>query len=105
MELPDWPVTKNKKGAAKLPPDGQVLRFVILDEIRRQQTDFPEKVIYLQKFRFEDGRIQFRLCYYIIGKKPGMKGKWVFGQYATMVPAGDLKWMMDEAERLGWFAD
>ncbi len=45
---------------------------------------------------------KFRLCYYIIGKKPGMKGKWVFGQFATMLPPEDFKWIVDEAKRQGW---
>ncbi len=83
--------------------DGRKQPFVILDEIRRIQSTDPNKAIYLQKVRFEgDGRIELRLAYYIIGKKPRMAGRWVFGQYATLMPIDDFRLIIQEAERRGW---
>ena len=48
-------------------------------------------------------RIEVRLGYYVIGEKPRMKGKWVWGQYAAMMPIEDFKFLVDEALRRGWF--
>ena len=49
--------------------------FRVVDEVVQVQANLPEKAIYLQKIEFEDeGRSEFRLAYYIIGKKPRMKG-------------------------------
>jgi hypothetical protein len=42
-------------------------------------------VVVLQLVRFDDGRKEIRLGYYIIGKKPKMRGRWVWGQYATFM--------------------
>jgi len=39
-----------------------------------------------------------RLGYYIIGKKPKMKGPWVWGQYATLMPMRDFRDLIRMAE-------
>ena len=84
-------------------PDGTEYRFRILDEIPRRQSTYPDKIIYLQRLQFEeDQRIELRLAYYIIGKKPGMKGRWVFGQFATMMPAEDFQYLVTQATEKGW---
>jgi hypothetical protein len=72
------------------------VKFTILDEIRRQQSDAPSKVIYLQRVQFDDGRIELRLCYYL------KKDKWVFGRFATLLPENDFKAITDEAKKKGW---
>lgn len=83
--------------------NGRRRRFQILDEIKRVQSNAPHKAIYLQRIQFEDeNRIELRLAYYIIGKKPRMKGKWVFGQYATLMPAKDFKTIIRAAKQRGW---
>jgi hypothetical protein len=99
--FPDWPDHKGKPGKNTL-PNGKIINFTILDEIKRQQSDAPNKIIYLQQVRHEDGRIELRLCYYIIGKLPKMKGRWVFGQFATFLPAKDFKAIIDQAKKRGW---
>ena len=96
-----WIDNIGKKGRLVL-PDRSFLNFTILDEIRRPQSELPTKIIYLQKVKFEDGRIELRLCYYIVGKLPKMKGKWLFGQFATLLPAQDFKAIVDEAKDRGW---
>ena len=103
-EIPELPPNIGKKGKAVHPPNGTVLRFEVVDEIRRPQTNEPSKIICLQKNEFANGETQFRLCYYILGKKEGrMKGRWVFGQYATFLPEADLKAIFSEAHQRGWF--
>jgi len=83
--------------------DGNKQHFVILDEVTHVQSTNPGKVICLQRIQFEsDGRIEFRLAYYIIGKKPKMAGKWVWGQYATMMPAKDFQAIIAQATKKGW---
>jgi hypothetical protein len=83
--------------------DGNKLYFTVLDEITRIQSDYPVKAIYLQRLQWEDdGRIELRLAYYIIGKKPKMAGKWVWGQFATMIPVEDFRAIIHEATDRGW---
>lgn len=82
---------------------GRKRPILIVDEIKRLQSNAPHKAIYLQKIKFEDeNRVEFRLMYYIIGKKPKMKGKWVFGQFATLIPVKDFKAIIRAAKRKGW---
>jgi len=89
----------------KLPPDGTRQDATVIDEICIEQTDYPIKRILLQKIKFDEvGKPdEIRVCYYIIGKKPKMLGKWVFGQYATMIPLPDFKKLIRQAEQKGWF--
>jgi hypothetical protein len=98
---PKWPDNVGKRGKSVF-PDKSIRRYRIADEIRREQTGSTNKVIYLQRIEFEDGEIQLRLCYYTIGKLPKMKGKWVFGQFATFLPAKDFKAIVTEARRKEW---
>lgn len=83
--------------------EGRKQSFTVVDEVRRRQSTDPEKTICLQRLRFDrDGRTELRLCYYIIGKKPRMAGKWVFGQFATMMPAEDFQAIVSRAEEEDW---
>lgn len=83
--------------------NGNEQRFTVLDEVTQVQSTYPDKVIYLQRIQFEnDGHIELRLAYYIIGKKPKMAGKWVWGQFATMIPAKDFQSIISKAMEKGW---
>ena len=85
IDLPALPDNIGKRRRVK-DIIGEIRHFTILDEIKFFQSTNPFKAIYLQRFRFEeDGRIELRLGYYIIGKKPKMDGKWVWGQFAIHV--------------------
>jgi hypothetical protein len=71
IAYPDLQVNIGKTGTLKVPPDGNILRFKIVrfkivDEIRRVQSDMAEKTLCLQRIKFEDSREEFRLGYYII---------------------------------------
>lgn len=105
MTNPPYPDKRGKKGKGN-DIDGTSFTFVILDDIVRPQSTNPNKVIYLQKIQFDlDGKIEFRIAYYIIGKKPKMAGKWVFGQYATMMNPDDFDFIVKEARTRGWIGD
>lgn len=101
ITYPEKPNHIGKKGQAK-DPDGTISKYTIVDEISIPQSDVPHKLIYLQKIQFEDKKIELCLCYYIIGKLPKMKGKWVFGQFATFLPVKDFKVITKEAKKRGW---
>lgn len=83
---------------------GQRRHVVIEDEIRHVQLNNPRKVIFLQKVVFPKKNLwELRLCYYMIGEKKGRtKGKWVFGQYATLIPSKDFEIIFQKAKRRGW---
>lgn len=79
-------------------------RYILIeDEIRHIASNDPRKVIYLQKLVFpEESRWELRLCYYMIGVKGRTEGKWVFGQYATLLPSKDFGVLFNKAKRKGW---
>jgi len=104
MDYPPPPSNIGKPGTLVFPPDGHKQHFTIADEITRQHSGVPSKIIYLQLLSFdEDGREQIRIGYYVIGKKPRMRGRWVWGQYSTMMPVEDFKWIIEQAEKKRWW--
>ena len=86
----------------RFPPKGVQRRFTITDEIRKYQSDNRKKLFVLQRIQFDDGRLEIRLGYYIIGKMPRLKGRWVWGQYATLLPIRDFRALVRRAEKLKW---
>ena len=42
-------------------------------------------------------KIQYRICYYIVGRNGRMKGKWTWGQYSPMISAHDLEDLLRKA--------
>lgn len=79
-------------------------RYVLIeDEVRHIPSNNPRKVICLQKMVFpKEERWELRLCYYMIGVKGRSKGKWVFGQFATLIPPEDFKAIFIAATKKGW---
>jgi hypothetical protein len=101
--LPPLPSKTGHRGKHVFPPDGHIVGYEIIDEVRIPHTGFLEKIICLQRIKFDHGAIELRLGYYIIGKKPRMKGKWVWGQFAATMPAQDLLSIVELAKTKGWF--
>jgi hypothetical protein len=84
-------------------PNGGHYHFTIDDEMYFKQLNLPGKLLYLQRLKFEkDGRLEPRLGYYIIGKKPAMRGRWVQGEFATMMPVVDFRRIMNLAKQKRW---
>jgi hypothetical protein len=101
--LPVLPSKVGSRGKLVVPPDGRVLHYKITDEVRVTQSDMREKIICLQRIEFEeDKRIEVRLGYYIIGKKPKMRGRWVWGQFAALMPLRDFRALVRAADKKGW---
>jgi len=101
-KYPPFPDNKGKRKSL-INISGKRRYFTILGEIKRAQSNAPHKVIYLQRMLWEDNNeIQLRLAYYIIGKKPKMRGKWVFGQFATIMTVKDFRFIFRTAKRKGW---
>jgi hypothetical protein len=87
-----------------MPPNGDALYYTIIDEVRQFQDRSKSKVIVLQLVRFEDRRHEIRVGYYIIGKKPRMSGRWVWGEYAAFMPVGVFRRVVRKAIARGWFS-
>ena len=84
-------------------PDGRTRHHKVVDELHIYQKGSRTKLIYLQKITLENGKEELRLGYYIIGKKKGrMFGRWVWGQYATFLPACDFRKIIKMATARGW---
>ncbi len=62
------------------------------------------KVIFLQKLKWEHRKrlVEYRFTYYMIGVKPGAKGRWVFGQYSLIITPSQLKLLLSKASAKGW---
>ena len=102
MRYPPVPSNKGKRRSARRPEGGH-FHFTVADEFHIRQSSLPSKLIYLQRLRFEsDGRLELRLGYYMIGKKPAMRGRWVWGQFATILPVADFRKIINRARRKGW---
>ena len=102
QSLPALPSRIGKRGVLRDPINGSPYSFTVTDEITLPQSELPSKIICLQRIAFEDGRQEVRLGYYIIGKRPRMLGKWVWGQYAALLPLEDFKAIIRQAEKKGW---
>ncbi|MFA5124751.1 MAG: hypothetical protein WC473_02920 [Patescibacteria group bacterium] len=68
-----------------------------------QQTNLPEKVFVVEKFRkvffegklayphsWKEGDIEYRIGYYIIGQIGKTKGTWRWGESCPIIPKKDL---------------
>lgn len=79
--------------------NGRYKNFKIGKYVTLRQSDYSEKIFVLQEIIFEDGKKELRLGYYIIGKKPRTKDKWVWGQYCPFFPKQDLVKLIEKAKK------
>lgn len=85
--------------------DGSPMVYKVLDEIIHIPRSNPKKAIYLQMLQFEDDRRrEMRLCYYMIGHNGRGKGKWLYGQFATMILKEDFEYIISKAREKGWIS-
>jgi hypothetical protein len=74
----------------------------ILDYVIHQQSDAPQKYFVLDVIKASwKKEVELRIGYYILGKKPKVLNKWVWGQYCPLIPKRDLKALMNKAKRRG----
>jgi hypothetical protein len=100
--LPPPPTRVGKRGSARFPTTGR-RAFTITGEIRRRAPNDPTKLLVLDRLCWDHtGATELRIACYIVGKKGRARGRWVWGQYATMVRAVDLGALMCAAVRRGW---
>jgi len=104
MKYLELPSNIGKRGKSVMPPDGQIIRYVVKDEVRAFQDAKKDKIVVFQLMEFEDQRQEIRVGYYIIGKLPKMKGRWVWGQYAAFMPVRIFRQLQGKATRRGWFS-
>ena len=95
--------TVGKRGKSVMPPNGDVIGYEVIDEVRSFQDSGRSKVILMQRMKLDSGREEIRVGYYIIGKLPKMKGKWVWGQYAAFIPLPVFSRLILKAVKRGWF--
>ncbi|MBC5804719.1 MAG: hypothetical protein ACR2KS_08945 [Candidatus Eremiobacter antarcticus] len=81
--------------------------FLVVDEVEIRQHNAPHKLIVIQKCLINGKDREFRLAYWIEGKKPGVRGRLVFGQYALLIPSRDLRKLISKAQKkwgknFGW---
>lgn len=86
-----------------MPPDGEIIQFTVIDEVRAFQDAERKKVLIMQLMQLETGKREIRVGYYIIGKLPKMKDRWVWGQYAAFIPLPVFRRLIDKATHRGWF--
>ncbi|PWB53890.1 MAG: hypothetical protein C3F13_08265 [Anaerolineales bacterium] len=102
IDLPPLPSNIGKRRKT-IDIKGDIRFFTILDEISFHQSTNPKKAIYIQRIQFEkEGSIELRLGYYIIGKKPRVIGKWVWGQFAMMLSPNNFCTAYRLAMEKGW---
>lgn len=63
-----------------------------------QQSNAPDKVILIEELLWGDGRKELRFCY---RTQTHEKGLWWWGQFALMVPIGDIQELLKLAEEKG----
>ena len=65
------------------------------------QSDSRNKYFVIELMRPEFRRKpELRIGYYILGKKPSVAGKWVWGQFAPMVPLKDISVLFKKCQIL-----
>jgi hypothetical protein len=82
--------------------DGKPLVYEVVEEDCFVAPSNKRKAFCLHKLRFEGGREEFRIAYYMIAEKPRMRGKWAWGQFAPMMTAGEMRMIFQRAQQKGW---
>lgn len=77
------------------------------------QSNYNEKVFVIERLRkksyegisdrqdWDEGDVQYRIGYYIVGRIGRANGRWVWGQFCPLIPAEDFDKLMDKAKKEG----
>ena len=101
MSAKKLPDLRLRRGGSLTDIDGRRRKFFIRDYVTMRQSTYPDKFFVLQDVVFENGQNEIRIGYYIIGKKPAMRGRWVWGQYCPLIPKRDFKRLLEKARTKG----
>ncbi len=82
--------------------DGRPTSYEVVDEVLFLAPSNERKAFCLHKLKFEDGREEFRIAYYMIAEKPRMHGKWAYGQFAPMMTKDEMRMIFEKAKTKGW---
>jgi len=74
------------------------INWVIKRRIVLAQSDFPKKAVVLEELEGPGGRKELRLGYYIINRR----GRWQWGQFASMIHKHDLERLIEIAKEKGF---
>jgi len=85
--------------------EGHPLSYEVIDEHVWSPADNAEKALCVHRLRFDDGHIELRIGYYMIGKKGRGRGKWLWAQFAPMLRAADLQHLCQIAQQKGWLRE
>jgi hypothetical protein len=102
--MPDLPAELPDCGVGKLRTrkniKGQPFTFFVEDFVGFPSKD-GRKFICLQKIQHTAPRParEYRFAYYMVGEKPGAKGRWVFGQFALLLGEAELKKLLKLATK------
>jgi hypothetical protein len=61
------------------------------------------KKIVFQLLELPDGRTQYRIGYYVLGKKGDMEGKWVWARSTPQLNPEDFAKLLAQAQQQGWY--
>ncbi len=89
------------------------LRFEIQARTFLSQNNLPEKLFFIERLKklkvekeklayphaWQEGDIEYRIGYYIIGQIGKRKGKWTFGQFCPIIPQKDLFKLINQAKK------
>jgi len=100
-EVPILPTRLGKTTKTK-GVDGHPVEFTVVDEDIFIAPSNPGKAFCLHKIEHSDGRVEFRIGYYMIAHKPRMRGRWVWGQYAPIMTSEELALIFKHACQKGW---
>ena len=80
--------------------DGKSVSYFVEDKIELIQSNLSEKKLCWQKLRFSDDRVEYKLCYFMRNRN---HDGWLYGRFSALVPSVDMKKLLAEAQKRGWF--
>jgi hypothetical protein len=82
--------------------EGKKVKFRVGKYVTLPASNYRGKTFILEEIFFEDrSEPELRFGYYIIGRKGGRKGKWVWAQFCPLILKEDLQKIIELAKREG----
>lgn len=95
------PLPKSSRKTRRLTTiDGEERSYKIVDEEVFLASSDSSKAFAIHKLEYDDGSEEFRIGYFMIGRKPRMRGKWAWAQYAPMMTEKEMEEVFERAQKL-----